>query len=262
MTVLSYLTNVANNAVLNSGEEFSIDTSIETIKSHLKNHFGGDIFEHFRFGSSTRGTILPRRMDDNSDIDYMVVFSDSNSKPDTCLNKLRHFAEKHYSTSNFRQSSPFAIVLELNHIKFKLVPAIKEFWGGYKIPDPSSNNSEWMPTDPDEFNQVLMTANKVNKNLINPLVRLVKYWNSQSGGIFNSFILENKIVAMRFPPCADLKEYFYYSISNLEPDYFDEQWKKDRLTTARYVIGKTKKYESNGKASNAEKEIKKLIPEL
>ncbi|WP_328516178.1 SMODS domain-containing nucleotidyltransferase [Ralstonia pseudosolanacearum] len=53
-----------------------------------------------------------RAMDDRSDIDYMVVFSDSGATPQTYLNRLKIFVEKRYGSSEIYQSSP-TIVLEL-----------------------------------------------------------------------------------------------------------------------------------------------------
>jgi hypothetical protein len=81
MSVITYLQSRASAAVLSGDEERSINTSISTIKTRLTSHFGIGLSEQFRFGSSTRGTILPRSMDEHSDIDYMVVFSDSNYTP-------------------------------------------------------------------------------------------------------------------------------------------------------------------------------------
>lgn len=90
MSALSVLTNTASNAVLSSTEQSSIATSISTLQSRMALHFdSGAIKQHFRFGSSTRGTILPRSMDEKSDIDYMAFFSDSNSTPQTYLKRLQ-----------------------------------------------------------------------------------------------------------------------------------------------------------------------------
>ena len=74
LSVLSYLTQRASDAVLNGTEKTSIDKSITTLKSRLDVYFGDKLKTHFRFGSSTRGTILPRSLDEHSDIDYMLVF--------------------------------------------------------------------------------------------------------------------------------------------------------------------------------------------
>jgi hypothetical protein len=60
MSVLSYLQTRASNAVFSSSERSSITTSISTLQTRLNGYFGTALKEHFRFGSSTRETILPR----------------------------------------------------------------------------------------------------------------------------------------------------------------------------------------------------------
>ena len=89
MTVNSYLTNRASNAILSTGEQDSINRSVATLQMRLNSYFGSKLNSHFRFGSSTRGTILPRSMDGHSDIDYMVVFAEGGYTPQTYLNRLR-----------------------------------------------------------------------------------------------------------------------------------------------------------------------------
>src|SRR5690606_11906329 len=100
-SVLSFLTDTASKAVLPQTDQASITTSIATLQARIGLHFAsGAIKDHFRFGSSTRGTILPRSMDERSDIDYMVVFSENNATPQTYLNRLRAFVEKYYRSSD------------------------------------------------------------------------------------------------------------------------------------------------------------------
>ena len=70
--------NLVSNLVLSSDEKASINTSISTLEYRLELFFGSDIVEKFKFGSFTRDTILPRKADSNSDIDYMIVFNNSN----------------------------------------------------------------------------------------------------------------------------------------------------------------------------------------
>ena len=56
--------------------------------------FGSDVIENFKFGSYTRGTILPRKVDSESDIDYMVVFNNYDGcKPQAYLNRLNRFVK-------------------------------------------------------------------------------------------------------------------------------------------------------------------------
>lgn len=191
MTVLSHLKSVSNNAVLSSTEKKSINTSIATLEKRLGYYFPNEIYKKFKFGSSTRGTILPRSMDSNSDIDFMIVFNDESYKPARYLNKLKNFVNKYYSTSEIYQSSP-TIVLELSHIKFDLVPAIDDDWGAYKIPAAASDYLEWISTDPNDFNQSLIDKNIEHKSLIKPLIRLMKYWNSKNSYVFDSYFIREK----------------------------------------------------------------------
>jgi hypothetical protein len=53
--------------------------SYPPLKNRLDVYFGDKLSTHFRLGLSTRGTILPRSVDEHSDIDYMIVFKDASS---------------------------------------------------------------------------------------------------------------------------------------------------------------------------------------
>jgi len=100
MSVLSFLTSTASNATLVPIEQSSIETSIASLQSRMTQHFSpGMIKQHLRFGSSTRGTILPRKMDKYSDIDYMIVFNDGDATLQTYLSRLKTFVERRYRSS-------------------------------------------------------------------------------------------------------------------------------------------------------------------
>lgn len=256
MSVLSFLTNTASSAVLSATEQSSITTSISTLQSRMKIHFAsGMIKEHVRFGSSTRGTILPRLMDEKSDIDYMVVFSDNDATPQTYLNRLKTFVEKRYSTSEIYQSHP-TIVLELNHIKFDLVPAVNTWTGGLQIPNSSGG---WMTTDPNGFNTTLETKNKANSSLIKPTIRLFKYWNATAGFPFDSFAMEQWVCNLTFWFQNNQKDYFFAVIDNLSVSASNSQWVNTEITRAKNIVTKVRQYESKDMPSTAEIEIKKLF---
>ena len=159
MSAQSHIELVSNRALLSQVEKDSIATSISTLKTRLNSYYGANLSEQLQFGSSTRGTILPREMDSRSDIDYLIVFCDEEAKPQTYINRLKRFAEKYYTSSQITQSHP-TIVLSLNHIKFDLVAARVGFFSEYKIPAPSSTYSEWTTTSPKEFNTQLSDKNK------------------------------------------------------------------------------------------------------
>lgn len=256
MSVLSFLTNTASNAVLSPTEQSSIATSITTLQSRMVLHFDtGVIKQHFRFGSSTRGTILPRSMDQHSDIDYMIVFSDNPATPQTYLNRLKAFVEKRYGSSEIYQSSP-TIVLELNHIRFDLVPATTTWAGDLQIPNGSGG---WMTTNPNDFNATLDAKNKEHKSLIKPTIRLFKYWNATAGFPFQSFEIEKWICGLSFWFLTNQKDYFLAVIENLNANTSYSQRVNNEITRAKTIVANVRRYEKDEMPVTAEIEIKKLF---
>ncbi len=256
MSVLSFLADTASSAVLSSSEQSSITTSITTLQSRMVLHFdNGAIAQHFRFGSSTRGTILPRSMDEQSDIDYMVVFSDGSATPQTYLNRLKSFVEKRYWSSEIYQSSP-TIVLELNHIKFDLVPATTNWLGELQIPNGAGG---WMTTNPNDFNATLEAKNKEHKSLIKPVIRLFKYWNATAGFPFQSFEMEKWVCGLSFWFQTNQKDYFLAIIENLNTSSSYSQWVNNEITRAKTIVANVRKYEKDEMPITAENEMKKLF---
>ncbi|MGG5811660.1 SMODS domain-containing nucleotidyltransferase [Falsiroseomonas sp. CW058] len=257
MSVLSYLQNRASNAVLSSDERSSIATSTSTLQGKLLRHFPGELSEHFRFGSFTRDTILPRKMDEHSDIDYMIVFKEGGYTPQTYLDRLKRFVSTYYTTSEVYQSNP-TIVLELNHIKFELVPALKRQWSsGYQIPN---GPGSWQDTDPNDFNQSLENANKNNSYLIKPTIRLAKFWNAENGYVFDSFSFERWIMNQSYWSSINQRDYLFAVFDNLNLYSVNEQWRRDRIERAKKIVAKVRELERDDMPHSAEAEIKKLIP--
>lgn len=239
MSVLGYLNNLASNLNIAENEKESIATSISALDKRLDHYFGDELEEKLQFGSSTRNTMLPREADDNSDVDYLIIFS-SSSKPQTYLNKLKKFAEKYYSQSLVKQSSP-AVVLELNHIKFDLVPGQKAlFFFDYKIPSPTDDYLEdWKGTDPFSLNSELNDMNKESGFRLKKAIRITKYWNAINGYVYDSFDLEKKLVQKWFSNCHNTKDYFYECVDciasyNWGTPLYDRK-KLDRLSDENHT---------------------------
>jgi hypothetical protein len=257
MSVLSYLQTRASQAVLSSTELTSINTSISTLAGRLNSYFGTTLSEHFRFGSSTRGTILPRAMDEHSDIDYMVVFAEGGYAPQTYIERLRRFAEAYYSTSDIKQSSP-TIVLQLNHIKFDLVPALKGYRTGvYQIPN---GLNSWQDTNPNDFNATLTLKNQAELSLIKPTIRLAKFWNAKAGYVFDSYAFEKWIVSQYYYLDTNQKDYLFSVIDKLTANEF-AQWRNDRINRAKQIVAQVRSHERDNMPYSAEVEVKKLMPE-
>ena len=257
MSVNTYLQGLGSTLVLSSSEKSSISTSVDTIKARLASYFGANVTEKKLYGSYVRGTILPRKADDKSDVDLMVVFSNPYGyKPQAFLNKLKEFAEYYYSRSEIHQSNP-TIVLKLNHIMFELTPAYVS-WGKYYIP---RNSSEWMYTDPDGFYSMLTECNKKNNNKIKPVVRILKHWNIQKNNRdLVSYELEKKIAeelkyAWFF--CTSYTDYLKYALEKIKysTDY-------TRIDKALDCIDEALQLEANGDPYSAESKIKEAFPEV
>ncbi|TRU02987.1 MAG: nucleotidyltransferase [Microcystis sp. Msp_OC_L_20101000_S702] len=256
MSVLGHLTTRASQAVLSDTEKASIAKSITTLQSRLNSYFGSNITAQFQFGSSTRGTILPRAMDAHSDIDYMVVFSQGGYTPQTYLDRLRKFVEKYYATSEISQSNP-TIVLNLNHIRFELVPALASAWipGQYQIPN---GPSQWQDTNPNDFNGKLTAKNNAHKSLIKPTIRLAKYWNAKAGYVYDSYGFEKWIVDLSFWGCSNQTEYLFHVFDKLGLP--SQQGHAQKVQRAKSIIDQVRTYERDNMPANAEAEVKKLIP--
>lgn len=266
--VNGYLTRLGSHGVVQGQEKIAVSLSTETLNDRLKAYFGDEVSEQFVFGSYSRGTNLPRSMDAGTDVDHMVVFSRDNLKPQTYLGWLKDFAENSYSTSVQKQDYP-TVRLELNHVVFELVPALKDEFGlmytgyGYRIPAPTNMLAEWTNSDPNGFNGLLTDANTNHGSFIKPTVRLLKYWNALMGKPFTSFELEKTIIGTQYQcwhSCKQLKQHFYDAAMGLNdwPRMF--LGKPSSTDNLKKVIREIQEFERNGKGTDAVAQIKKLLP--
>lgn len=264
MSINSYLTHLTNHAIVRDQEKLSIERSIATLETRLKAHFGAQLKSCFIFGSYSRGTILPRAMDAQSDVDYMVIFSDSDLQPQTYLDRLRRFAERYYGRSEIAQSHP-TVALELNHIRFELVPAIQNWWRSIQIPAKTSSYQSWQDTDPKGFNDQLTSANQANGSWIKPLCRLVKYWNATARYPFESYGLEQHLAGQTYGflgllSSQQLGDYFLQAVDSLEAGWFASQRKKEAVDRLKNLSALARSQERSGNSIQAEATIKRLLP--
>jgi hypothetical protein len=240
MSVSSHLDYLGSNLILTSIEDVNISKSIDNLNYKLNAHFS-NIEAKSIFGSYDRNTILPRSVDENSDIDYLVIFKDASEySPQTCLNWLRKFAEDRYSRSEVFQSSP-TIVLELNHIKFELVPAYRQY-GTIYIPASASSYVSWIITDPGKMKTDLVSKNTSCNSKIKPLIRILKYWNVLNERVYTSYELENMIVSKFFFNDISLKDYFFDFVLSIST-YGLPHYKTDKVERLKNAINEVKKDE-------------------
>lgn len=237
MSINSYLENIAKMAIIQENERERINRSIQVITQRLKSYFHFTqviIDEPLVFGSYKRKTIIPRNLDPNSDVDIMVIFGMKfehyicglpQYKPHTYLGYLKSFANAYYERSEIYQDFP-SVVIELNHIKFDLVPATYDYSGDYKIPEKPIEGyyylQDWTDTNPDDLDRAL-----VNNQTLRRLVRLAKIWNVKSGYIFTSYELEKWITQQFF--WGNLEEHFFRFCELLPISWDFSKTKKDKI---------------------------------
>jgi predicted nucleotidyltransferase len=204
---LSYNYYISNGSV----ESNKIEVSIGFLSRSIKAALGDDIIKIVKFGSYDRDTMLPRLYDSNSDVDIMIVFNHDSCgvKAETYRNWIRKFTELKYPRSYVKKDFP-TLVLELDHIKFDLVPTIS-LMQKYYIPD---NNNGWMNTDPEGFNKHLTESNRRYNSIVKPIIRLLKAWNSSKGKPYSSYELEKFITVMNFQGHT-IESGFFYAIDKI-----------------------------------------------
>jgi predicted nucleotidyltransferase len=254
MSVLSCLQALSRETQVSPQERTSIERSVANVRQKLGWHFGDGVADQYRFGSTSRGTNLPRALDECSDVDYMVVFTDNDKAPQTYLDRLRAFVETHFQRSEIRQSHP-TIVLEFHHIKFDLVPAIKTFWSGLQIPD---KDRSWQSTDPSGFNDKLSQRNSECGDCLKPAIRLVKRWNAANGYPFDSFQLEKLIVSNTYWTCNNLRDYVFAIFDKMSLDSVS-QLDLGRIQRAQQRVQKIRGFEHQAAFQAAETEVRRLI---
>ena len=136
---------VASKLIIKGSEKEAISKSLDVFSDRMKDYFryheSVNLNEIKVFGSYERDTNLPQSVDFRTDVDIMLVMDDDGCSPQTYLDRGRRAVEAKYSTSEIKQSSP-TIVLQMQHIKFEITPAIKDGCLYYIKKSPT----EWMYT--------------------------------------------------------------------------------------------------------------------
>ena len=266
VSINSYLTSLSYKYFLNpnSVELEKINNSIQNLYQNLDRELGNKIKRKFVFGSYRRQTILPRKYDNKSDIDIMVIFNhtDFERTPSTYRNWLKAVSDKCYKDrygSKVISTFP-TITIRLNNINYDLVPAKEDTYQytakSIYIPD---KDFEWQQTDPEDVKKKLTDANVRYKNIVKPIVRLLKAWNCNNYYPYDSYKLELDIVDMNFQ--GDTVETgFEYAVRQLEAGFFDPQSKKDKIQSLKYNVQKVRECLNNNERDSAIRWLHRVLP--
>ena len=262
MTVNGFLYSLSSTLNISNTDREEISKSIIAIKKRLADYFSKDLSDVIVFGSYARNTILPKKANENLDINIMIVFANNTEDytPQSYLNWLKTFGTNNYSTSYVHQSKP-SIVIELNNIKYEITPAITQFKYDsetYFIP---SSSSEWMTTKPNISNKDLNQCDIINKSKIKPIIRLIKWWNiTQNHCSIPSFQIEHLITEKMNYPHEDYTDYIDYALEAFESIKNSGNTTWVDLAVDRIITAKT--YEKNEEEKKAIIEILKVFPNI
>ncbi|VXD15847.1 nucleotidyltransferase domain-containing protein [Marinoscillum sp. 108] len=265
-SITTYLKDLSYSYYLkkSSDEIAKINTSKTNLLNNLNSALGYRIKRSFVFGSYDRDTILPRSVDSNSDIDVMVIFNHTEYErtPETYRNWLKTFADNNYKSrygSDVVKSFP-TVTIRLGNIHFDLVPAKEETWGwsssNIYIPDKSYG---WQSTDPSDVKTRLTDANTRFNQIVKPIIRLLKAWNSTKGYPFDSYELELAITDMNFSG-DNIESGFFYAVNSLPSSWRDPQTKQDKINSLRYNIENVKNCLARYDINSAKSWLHRVLP--
>lgn len=260
-TVAEYLNAVAQKAVFPSVDKGMVNVSLNMLTTRLAAEFDKYTVARINvFGAYARDTMLPVSMNPRSDVDVMVVFTDSAKKPQDFLAPLKKFAESHYPKPAIVQG-PATINLELRHIRFELIPAIDTVrLGGLHIPSKVALPA-WQGTSPDDIEKSLKVKDQAGQGLILPLVRLVKYWNALNQFPFESFDLEKRVIAHSFALTPkNIKAYFFDFMRGLNTGHLPPTGKQECVRALRKTFDEIDQLALSGQQQPAIARMALLLP--
>lgn len=117
--------------------------------------------------------------------------------PETILRSFSNAIRYRYPNSSVRTQRR-SICLQLNHLDIDLVPAIEADSTGKMIWVPDTRTGNWIKSSPKMHSEAATKVNQARYGKFKPLVKILKYWNSNlpSTATFKSFIVETMAVRL------------------------------------------------------------------
>lgn len=263
MPIDKHLTKIANQSILTDDVKDEVQRTLGALQTRLQQHFGAQLQTSVVFGSYSRGTILPRVMDARSDVDYMIVLSAA-SEPSVlaCLEQLKGFARQRLgiATPSHDQAT---LRLESPKIRFELVPATVNLFGGLQIATPAGLHGSWLDTDPQSAHDKLTDANRRHHGLIRPLVRILKYWNATANYPFEPFVLEQKVVGFALGqknPSTRISDYFIHFVEALHVSWEDPAPRRDAIERLKALTAQARHFQRAERDVQAKGVMGQLLP--
>lgn len=158
--------------------------------------FGNRLIDTYLSGSYERSTAIAPLED--VDIIFLIdpshwkaPFLSSRPSPEHLIASFAGAVKNRYPDSRvIRQRR--SVCLSLNHISLDIVPAIPVDPSGTIIEIPDRNQDAWIRSSPKAHSEYATRVNQMNNGALKPIVKLLKFWNSQLPSTANlkSFAVE------------------------------------------------------------------------
>lgn len=141
--------------------------------------------------------------------------------PATILESFARALRYRYPNSSIRVQRR-SICLQLNHLDIDVVPAVELDATGQTILVPDARTGDWIKSAPRAHSETATEINKRQGGRFKPLVKLLKYWNSNlpSTATFKSFAIETLAArlfsSVGLPSLEDGLSLFFDFIASLD----------------------------------------------
>lgn len=130
--------------------------------------------------------------------------------------------------------------------------------GVVKIPAPKSKDLKWIDTNPKYLITRVQNVDKNHNNLILPVIKILKYWNTLNGRPFTSFQIEKAIVD-KINTRTTIKQYFLSAISAIDEIASGDTQKK-AIRNLREKLKRLNFLEANNFHEYIEQELNSFLP--
>ncbi|HWL09993.1 MAG TPA: hypothetical protein VNQ76_16425 [Planctomicrobium sp.] len=240
-------------------ERAAIHSSLNLLAQKLDYHCDPWIESHSCFGSFRRDTDLSRSLYRTIDVDYLIVFEDQRQSPQVYMERIRRMVTTQFRKGDILKLSPY-VTVQLQQIRFDLVPAIRDSLGEYCIPSPASDFQLWIRSSPCSFDLNLLQQHQRLHYQLKPAIRLLKLWNFLAGNVFPPFELEEQILMQPLEKGLSLKEVVFDAFLKLQLPFQSESWKNHALDRAKRLVRSAVILEEDHRPTVAEAELRVLFP--
>lgn len=175
-----------SNLEITDLQQHTVSTRQQTVRGAVASRL--KVIDDFLTGSYSRSTMIAPLA--KADIDLFVVLDPeyySANGQAALLDRVKRVLKERYTTPDISRDGQ-AVTITFSDFKVDVVPAFNRQGGGYLIPN--TQGGTWISTDPKQHVALSSQHNAAHSGNLVPLIKMIKCWNRNAGGLFRSFHLE------------------------------------------------------------------------